>query len=252
MGDSLSDVLNVPILKTLVPSGIEYGANLLVEFEPDSLWYETSSTITAHALRAGVRTDYHTFQRAPNEIRKTLERLGLDVKRLEQDSSFRILDSYTGQVGLGPPEAATATPRETEAAIRQSVKLSDWSISMAREMKAGILEENKRRLHIDDNSGVLLQYNEEKVMIDLWRTRLIPFIRACEIVSLNSLVKGVASTAFHKQFESLADGIIDFKSEEREDSIEHYVRVRSLRGKAYDPRWRRLRLLENAEVTLAD
>jgi len=248
----MSDVLNVPMLKQLVPTGVDYGANLLVEFEPDSLWYDTSLTIAAHALRAGIRTDYHTFQRAPNEIRKHLEIFQLDAKGLEQEGSFRILDSYTGQTGLGSPEAATTTPREQEEAVRQSVKLSDWSISMAREIKVGILEENKRRLHIDDNTGVLLQYNEEKVMIDLWRTRVIPFTRACEIVALNSLVKGVASGTFHKQFESLCDGIIDFKSEEREDTIRHYVRVRSFRGKAYDSRWQRLQLLDSGEVKLAD
>lgn len=248
----MSDVLNVPMLRRLVPGGIDYGANLLVEFEPDSLWYDTSLTIAAHAVRAGIGTDYHTFQRAPNEIRKHLERFELNVKRLEQDGSFRILDSYTGQTGLGYPEAGTITPREQEQAVRQSVKLSDWSISMAREIKAGILEENKKRLHIDDNTGVLLQYNEEKVMIDLWRTRVIPFIRACEVVALNSLVKGVASDTFHRQFESLCDGIIDFRSEEREDTIRHYVRVRGLRGKAYDSRWQRLQLFDNGEVKVAD
>lgn len=242
----------MPILKELVPSGIEYGTNLLVEFEPDSLWYETSVTIAAHALITGIKTDYHTFQHAPNEVRKPLDRLGLNIKKLELEGSFRVIDSYTAQTGLGTPEAATITPREPDPAIRQSVKMSDWSISMAREMKSGFMEADKRRLHIDDNTGVVLQYNEEKLIVDLWRTRVIPFIRAGEIVALNSIVPNVASESFHRQFESLSDGIIDFKNREVEDGLEHYVRVRSLRGKVFDSRWRKLILADNGEVRIAD
>jgi KaiC/GvpD/RAD55 family RecA-like ATPase len=62
----------------------------------------------------------------------------------------------------------------------------------------------------------------------------------------------VASDAFYRQFESLADGIIEFKSEEKSGRIEHYVRVRAMRGKPYDSRWRTLQVLDNGEVKLAE
>jgi KaiC/GvpD/RAD55 family RecA-like ATPase len=234
-----------PFLKELVPSGFEYGANLLVEFDSDSIWYETSLTIAAHALRAGIKVDYHNFQHTPDEIRKALDRRGLDVKKLEDDDKLLIVDSYTVQTGL-------STAQDQSDYTQVSVKLSDWSIAIAKDLKAGVSEVMKRRLHIDDNTGILLQYNEEKAIIDFWRTRYIPYSRARECVMMQALLKGVASPSFYKQYESLCDGIIDFKSEERENELQHYVRIRSLRGTGCDSRWRKLRMSNNGEVTLVD
>jgi KaiC/GvpD/RAD55 family RecA-like ATPase len=59
------------------------------------------------------------------------------------------------------------------------------------------------------------------------------------------------SPDFPKQYESLSDGIIDFKSEERDNELQHYVRIRSLRDRGCDSRWKKLRLSDNGEVTLA-
>ena len=234
-----------PFLKDLVPSGLEYGTSLLVEFEPDSIWYEASLTIAAHSVKAGIRTDYHTFQHAPDDIKRTLGRFGLDVKKMEDDEMLWIEDSYSVQTGLG-------TPQNQSDQTKVSVKLSDWSIDLAKGIKGGIPDVWKRRLHIDDNTGILLQYNEEKMFIDFWRTRMIPYVRTRECVFIQALLKSVASTSFYKQWESLCDGIIDFKSEERENELHHYVRIRSLRGRRSDSRWRNLQLSDNGEVTLVD
>ena len=239
----MSTVMIPPLLKELVPGGFEYGANLLVEFDSDSVWYETSLTIAAHALRAGIKIDYHNFQHTPSDIRKALDRRGLDVKKLEGDDMLWLVDSYTVQTGLD-------TSKDQTDVTQVSVKLADWSIALARDLKMGISETMKRRLHIDDNTGILLQYNEEKAIIDFWRTRYIPYSRARECVNIYSLLTNVASTSFYKQYESLSDGIIDFKSEERENEFQHYVRVRNLRGRRHDSRWRKLRLSDNGEVTL--
>lgn len=247
----MSEVLTLPVLEQLVPGGVHYGINLVVEFGSDSLWYETSLTIAVHALRNGIRTDYHTFQHIPSEIREALRRLGLNVEKLEEEGTFRILDTYSVTVGLGVSEKP---PMTTWKGWEGSVKLSDWSIGMAQQMKAGPSEGEKRRLHIDDNTSVLNRYNKENEITDFWRTRAIPSARARELVLLHSLVAGVYSDAFYRQFESLCDGIIDFKSEEKDDrQIEHFVRVRMMRGGGtYDSRWRKLRLLNNGEVALAE
>ena len=243
----MSIPLVLPILKDLVPAGFGYGTNLLVEFEAQSLWYETSLTIAGNALKAGVRTDYHTLQHFPNEVVGSLERLGLNVEKLREEGMLGIIDSYTVQSGFGAPKIADTGRSHYQA---QSVKMSDWSIQASVEMKSGSPDEEKRRLHIDDNTSVLLQYNDEKTLIDFWRTRAIPISRTRELAFMHSLVIGIASDSFYKQFEALCDGIIELKTQESAGQIEHLVRVRAMRGRPYDSRWHKLRLLDNGEVEL--
>ena len=227
------------MLKHSIPAGIEYGANLLVEYTPDSLWYETSFTIAAGALRDGLKTEYHTFQRSPDDVRKNLTRLGLNVKNLEEGGVLRILDSYTSQLGLRGAEEGR-------------LKLSDISISQSQKLKAGYAEGEKGWLHIDDNLSVFTRYNSENTIVDWIRTRSIPDTKAAEGLWIYSLPTGVASDSFYRQCESLSDGIIDFESKEKEGRIEQLVRVRLLRGQSCDSRWRELRVLENGEVTLVE
>ena len=243
----LASAVIIPLLKELIPDGIEYSTNLLVEFEPDSIWYDASLTMAAQALRNGIKTDYHTFRRVPSEVSGAIARFGLNVKKLQEDGLFRIIDSYTVQTGLGALEG----PKKGKVPFQtQSVKLSDWSIAIAQEIKTGVPEPEKRRFHIDDDTSILLQYNAEKAFIDFWRTRALPDARARERAFLHSAVLGVHSQAFYKQFESLCDGIIDFKREEKDGQVEPLVRVRAIPGKRYDSRWHQLKISENFEVTL--
>jgi KaiC/GvpD/RAD55 family RecA-like ATPase len=244
---SLPGALSLPVLGELVTRGFQYGDNLVVEFQSDSLWFETSLTIAAHALRNGIKTDYHVLQHSPNEIKRSLSGFGLNVEKLEAEGNFRIIDTYSLTVGLGSPEQPKVgrPPYQT-----QSVKVSDWSILIAQQLKSAPLESEKRRLHIDDNTSVLNRYNKENEVADFWRTRISPSVRAREILLMNSLVAGVYPDPFYKQFESTCDGIIDFKSEQKGEGIEHFVRVRMMRGRNFDSRWRGLKLSDNGEVSL--
>ena len=67
-------------------------------------------------------------------------------------------------------------------------------------------------------------------------------------ISLQSFVKEVASDSFYRQFESLSDGIVEFKTQETEGQIEHLLRVRALRGRKIDTRRHRLELTGAGEV----
>ena len=238
----------IPILNELIPDGIEYGTMLLAEFEPASIWYDTSLTIAAQALRKGIKTDYHTFQRHPSEVGRAIARFGLDIQKLQEDGLFRIIDSYTVQTKLGEPERPKKLGHFFQSTT-QSVVLSDWSIAAVQEIKS-VPELEKRRFHIDDDTSVLLQYNAEKVFIDYWRTRGLPGARALEVAFLNGALVGVHSEAFYKQLESLCDGIIEFKREETGGTINHLVRVKAIRGRKYDARWHRLMVGDNLEVAL--
>ncbi len=234
--------IRVPLLEGMV-SELPYGAKCLVEFEPQSLWYETSLTLAAQAVKKGILTDYHTFQHIPGEVRENLSKLGLDLQKLEKSGVLRIVDSYNVTTGFADPENPELYPS-------RSLRLGDWDAGIMDEMKGGAEGMGKRRFHVDDNTSVLLQYNDEKTFIDHWRTKAIPETRALEFTSLNSVVTGVYSESFYRQFESLCDGIIDFQNREEGGQVEHYMRVRTFYGRNPDSRWRRLRLGDGGEVVV--
>jgi KaiC/GvpD/RAD55 family RecA-like ATPase len=220
---------------------------LLVEYEPDSIWYETSLTIAAQALKEEVKTEYHTFLRAPAQIRESLTKLGVNLAEKERDEMLTVIDSYTAQIGIGAPEG----PKES--VVRRTLKISDWSIAVGQDMKrvrdVGEIEEH---LHIDDSLSVLLQYNDEKSVVDWVRTRALPQTRSHKELWFLSLATRIASESFYRQLELLCDGILDFKSEEKEGELAHYLRLRAMRGKPFDSRWRKLQVSQHGEVTFVD
>ncbi len=246
----MSDSLSLPFLKNPVPSGLTYGANYLVEFEPHSVWYETMLTLAAEALTAGVRTDLHTFSHIPGEMRDALSRLGTNVASLEERGVLRVIDTFTVTTGIASPEGKSAKLERYQKfnSTSKSTSLSDWAEAAMHEITEGVPEIEHRRLHLDDNLSVLARYNDEKALVDYWRTRFVPWSRSVQLSVLNSLTTGVHTASFYNQFETFCDGILDFRSREEEHGMEHYFRVRTIRGKPHDSRWRHLRLLENGRV----
>jgi len=247
----LGEAVKLDLLDEVLPGGLRFGANYLVEFEPQSLWNETTLTLCAQALRKGIKTDYHTFTRPPFEVRKLLQGLGLDIAKLEEDDTFRIWDSYTVQTGLGDAEKiGKAQPRE-EINLR-SVKMADWDEGVVQDFKTEVQDVEKHRLHIDDNTSVLFQFNDEKSVVEHFRTMTIPYARRIESAILHSMTLGTYSESTYKQFESFCDGIIDFKSTEEGGKVNQFFRVRLMRGREHDSSWRRLRLSGNGEVVSVD
>ncbi len=233
----------------LVPGGLEYGRCYLVEFESQSLWYETSLTIACYAIRNGMKAEYHAFLHAPNEVREALQRLGIDVQRQEKAGMLRILDTYTVTTGLSKPEYPQHGPDSYQS---RSVSMMNWSAEIERQIRDGFPEEHKRWIHIDDAASIMNQYDEEKVILEGWRTRWIPYTRARELMDFPSVLEETASQSFYRQFESFSDGIFEFRALEEDGQLQQYVRARLLRGKSSNPGWHQLRLQEDGEVKLGE
>ncbi len=239
--------ITLPVLGELVPGGLEYGRTYLVEFESQSLWYETSLTITSHAVRNGMKAEYHAFLHPPSEVREALQRMGIDVRNLEEGGFLRILDTYSVTTGLSTPEKPRHGPDPYQS---RSVSMMNWSAEIERQIREGFPEDHKRWLHIDDAASILNQYDEEKNVLETWRTRWIPYTRARDLVDIPSVLAETSSPAFYREFESFSDAIFEFRSHEEGGRIENYVRLRVLRGRACDTSWRRLKLTEKGEVRL--
>ena len=239
--------LFLPIFERVLPDGVEFGTNFVVEFDADSVWYETSLTIAAQALRSGQKTVYHVFDHPPANIEYDLKKLGLDLTKLQGHGLFLMLDSLAVQTG-------GLSPVGQEDPIAQSLKIPDLSIAASvaiKKEKEGIPEDQERWLHIDDNTAILTRHNSEINVLDYWRTRVVPFDRPKRNITLYSILNGTVSESFRAQFETINDGIVDLKREDEDGEVTQLIRLRRMRGKRFDSRWQRLNLLETGEVTLA-
>lgn len=234
--------LRLPILDALVPGGLSYGALYLVEFEPQSLWYDTSLTISAQALKNGAKTVYHTLMHLPDDVRRRIAEQGVDVERAEDEGLFRINDSYTPTTGLSLPEGA----RKSRPS---SLDVTDWSVKEKNDIEKPT-EAEKRWVHVDDDVSVLMQHNDEKELHKERRARALPWVRTLELMLFQPIATGLFSESFYKQMESVCDGIIEFRTVDEAGKVENYARVRMIRGKTLDSSWKLLKLRENGEVTV--
>ena len=145
-------------------------------------------------------------------------------------------------------------PVSQEEPIAKSLKIPDLSISAAQVIKKGraegIPEEEKWWVHVDDNTAIITRYNPENTVLDFWRTRHFPSSRLYQEITFYSILKGTVSETFLSQLETISDGIIDFKCEDKEGELAQLVRVRRMRGKKFNSRWQRLNVSETGEVTI--
>ena len=239
--------LDLEILGELASGAFHYGMTCLVEFEPHSMWQEASLTITAEALKHGIKTEYQVFQHTPAEIRSALKEMGVDLEKYERSGSFRIMDTYTPTTPLKESVEGKAEPL-------LSGRVPDakgWAEEIRAKMERGFEEEEKKWLHVDDNEAVLLQFSDEDYVVNGYRTTFVPMTKARDLLVLHALVTGVASDSFYQKRESLADAVIDFKAVEEGRKLEHYIRLRALRGVKFDSSWRRIELFEKNRVRLS-
>lgn len=243
----LTQGLDLEILDELAPGAFHYGMTCLVEFEPHSLWHEMSLTITAGALKRGIRTEYHVFEHTPAEVRSALKGMGVDLEKCELKGAFRIIDTYTPTTPLlGPPDG------RSEPLLSGRIPDADrWAEAIKQKMKVGFEEGERRWLHVDDNEAVLLQFSDEDYITMGYRTTFLPMTKARELMVLHALLTGVASESFYRKREAMVDAVVDIKAVEEGRKLEHYIRLRALRGAKFDSSWRRIELFEPNRLRLS-
>lgn len=83
-------------------------------------------TLAAQSLKQGIKTDYHIFQHIPAEVRGALSSLKVDVKKLEEEETLRIINSYTVTTELELPETSDKSRRFYWS---RSLSITNWKKS---------------------------------------------------------------------------------------------------------------------------
>ena len=228
----------IPLIDDLVTESVPAGSNILVEFAGASQWYNASLSIAAGWLKSEGKVSYNTFAQPPDEIRRKLNRLGLNVPEFESEGRLQIVDWYTATLGQ----------KSKERHKIDSLKVADLSIRFSSEVMHEPLQLDWMR--IADNISILTRFNDEKICTEFILTRIFPGHRLRKSTGIAGYAKGISDGSVYEQLEAAVEGIVDFKLEEAEGEVVNFIRIRTMREIGFQSRWHRLKLSENFEVTI--
>jgi len=199
--------------------------------------------------------------RAPEDIKRDLAALGVDVNSAEKEGRLDVSDQYSATLTGGRLEPAgpqTGFIEKIQGGMRfRSLKVADLSVEMLKASKdeyTGHLDRPGRSpvyLDIIESISEMLRFNEEKPYLEWMASRVTPRERMRKGATLHGCVRGLHSELFYKRMEAISDGVIDVSMREQDGESKSFLRLRSLRGQPYNGRWHRIDVEPNGEATLA-
>ena len=230
----------LPLIEDLTKGPVPIGSSILVEFPGASQWYNASLSIVAGWLRSDGKVSFNVFAQPPDDIRRKLSRLDLDVTGLEGADRLRIFDWYTTSLGQ----------RSKEKHKIDSLKVQDLSIRFSSEIMREPPQPDWMRMA--DNVSMLARFNDERSWVEFMLTRILPGHRLRRSTAVVGCAKGIHSSWVYEQLEAAVDGIVDFKLEELGGEVVNLMRVRSMREIGFESRWHPLKMGENFEIALEE
>lgn len=221
--------VRIPILADLIPTGVPYRTAFVIEYDPDSSYYQILESTVHDLLSAGQVVSFFDYTRFPDQVREDLRALGSDIDALEAQGKFHLYDGYSATLGT----------KSKEKLAFESLKVADMSLSLLKMTK----DENpiKHDVGFSDNGSIGMRYNDEKAFLDFYATRVIPRIKLHDRISFSAFVCGVHSASFYKSMEDICDGVIDVKFDDSEGTPQTKLRVRALKVRQFNGSWRRLK-----------
>ncbi len=234
-------MLRIPLIEDLTRGPVPPGSYLLVEYDPESVWFAASLTMAVGWLKAGGTVLYSVMTQPPDKFRFKLNRLGVNAEELEKAGKLVLHDFYTATLGQKSKEKLAA----------DSLKVHELSIWFAKELASPIfVQHGPELLRIRDDWSSLDRFNQEKHWVEFVLTRIVPSATRLRSRSIAGIMRGIHSKWAYSQIEASVDGIIDFKLEGSGDEVRNLMRIRSMRDVEFDGRWHTLKTRENFEVIL--
>ena len=231
----------IPLIDDLTQESVPAGSNLIVEFDPDSQWYNACLTTASEWVKHGGDLGYNGFVQAPDRVRTRLTRLGVNVGELERIDRLRVYDWYTPTLGK----------KSKERYGIDSLKVADQSIEFRlTEDDLNNPEETEwpESLRIVDNFSTLARFNDEKAWVEFMLTRVLPIGPVKKSTLIFGIMNGVHSEWAYRQLEGSADGIVDFKLEKVNGKIRDLMQIRMMRSVHFSREIVELKVGETFEV----
>lgn len=255
---SLVQRVRIPLVDPFVPGGVKTGTVLIAEYDPESQWVSVITTIAAEYLKAKGRVGYMIFTRTPEDFKRDLAGLRIDVESVEREQRLQVYDWYSASLSGGRTQRGELAVIEKipDGILVRSIKMADLSVQWLKDTKYGPQLEDvietwpPGALAIGEAVSALLRFNNENDVLEWIETRVIPVERRAQRVAIWGFVRGIHSEAFYKRLEAMCGGVIDLRVMEHGESVKNFLRVRSLKGQPCDSRWHEVQVSANAEATI--
>ncbi len=254
--------VSVPILAQLIPGGIRPGTLFVVEFDPESQWYAVAATIAANFLKTNGRVGYAAFTRPPEEVKRVLSSLGVDLASVAREGRLTVDDWYSASLTGGRLESTGSGQTgffegiEGGGVRALSLKVTDLSIEWHSWKKSGPKPYDVSEtwppgaLGIGESVSEILRFNDENAFLEWVINRTNPNDRRAQRIALYGYVRGIHSELLYKRIEAAFDGVIDIRVMEEARTAKNFLRVRSLKGQPHDSSWHEIEIKPNGEAVL--
>jgi KaiC/GvpD/RAD55 family RecA-like ATPase len=177
----------------------------------------------ARALNKSRRVVYVVLENHPDEIRASLEAIGVDLGRAETSQHFSIIDCYSTQIGMTSKEELNADPNN----------LSELSIAVSKSLPA---TGRSQGLFVFDSLDTLIHKRGLTSSLELVRT-LRAKTRAAGFNCLIILNRKAFPTAILAAVQESVDGVFEMKVQEEPAGLTRYLRVPKMRGASHHTAW---------------
>lgn len=223
LGEISRELTGIEIIDQIVPSGIPSPMMLLLMGDPGSAKRELCLEFASKALARQRSVVYVALEESPEEVRASLNAIGVDLTRPEVMRNLSVIDCYSPQIGMVSKEELSADPNN----------LSELSIAVSKALPTG---KKAQGLFVLDSLDTLVHKRGLISSLELIRT-----LRAkTKIAKFDSIVT-LNRQAFHTVILAAAqesvDGVFEMKIQEEPAGLMRYLRVPKMRGASHHTAW---------------
>jgi len=183
--------------------------------------------LLSQSVKSTNKNAFITLEENPDELRKRMSAIELDLSSAEKSSRLLILDASMSRIGLPSSEPS------------ESVLPKEFSID---QLAARLFELRLQPQKLVFDSLSALEF--EKIPIDNIRKNIHKLFRlikslGCTSVFTSEIYSNSSGLSRFGVEEYLADGLIQVKIEDIEGQLERWLVVRKMRGTNHSLKWHR-------------
>jgi KaiC/GvpD/RAD55 family RecA-like ATPase len=220
--------IGISLLDNVLGGGLPEGTVMILSGPPGSGFSIFAQQFLYYGLKRSENGLYFTSEQLPSEIKEEMRFFGWDIDRYIKKNTLRFIDAYT------PRYQSVFKEEQAEG------EYWSWDVGAANQLRVLFSDyikktTDKKCRGIVDSFSYLLRVNEFEMIVDLFETIQLT-IKKYGGVYLFLIVEGmheenVLSTIYH-----MADGVLQFRVNERGSKIERYMKILKLKRTIYSSR----------------